>query len=214
MGSQNPQRQSMADDHEWHTAGGLVDEEHARELSACALIGQFSNMEDVVKFLHSVMDSICGKAHNFAGLYGHITSVKNLQRLVAAYTTFFSAAVAYSLNKDQCVTDLEASGLPADAAETIVRQMAARLDELKTALIRKTSTVSAASLRDFDWKLNMTVSSDKLSDMSDPKLLLSLTVAKADGSTEEVLVELPRDDLYGLLQSLDSADEVVQTLKV
>ena len=46
----------------------------------------------------------------------------------------------------------------------------------------------------------MTVSSDKLSDMSDPKLLLSLTVAKADGSTEEVLVELPRDDLYGVRQ--------------
>lgn len=68
---------------------------------------------------------------------------------------------------------------------------------------------SYAHLCDFDWSVRLVLSSDKLSGLRKPLLLLKLDTVAADGSKSEKLVELNEEELDALLTSLKKVQGLV-----
>lgn len=100
-------------------------------------------------------------------------------------------------------------------AEAFADALYARYADARHALaLRTTSKLARAHLSDVDWKVNVTVASDRLSGLRQPLLLLQLSVRREDGATEPLLLELPPAELDALLASLAPAHAAVQQLRV
>lgn len=69
--------------------------------------------------------------------------------------------------------------------------------------------ISYSWLDDFDWSLRMVMSSDKLSDLHKPLLMLSLETTKANGEKATQLVELTTDELKHLIEKLKTVQKVM-----
>lgn len=68
---------------------------------------------------------------------------------------------------------------------------------------------SYAHLCDFDWSVRLVLSSDKLSGLRKPLLLLKLDTVAADGSKSEKLVELNEEELDAFMASLKKVQGLV-----
>ena len=64
-------------------------------------------------------------------------------------------------------------------------------------------------LSGFDWSMRLAISSDKISGVRKPLLLLKLEVGTPDGGKQEQLVELDNAELTNLLKTLRQAQKVV-----
>lgn len=100
-------------------------------------------------------------------------------------------------------------------AEAFADALYARYADARRALaLRTTAALSRACLGDVDWKVNVTVAAERLSGLRQPLLVLQLSVRRADGTTEPVLLELPPAELDALLASLGAAHTAMQQLHV
>ena len=68
--------------------------------------------------------------------------------------------------------------------------------------------ISYSWLDDFDWSLRMVMSSDKLSDLHKPLLMLSLDTTKANGEKSSQLIEMTTEELKYLLEKLKTVQKV------
>lgn len=70
-------------------------------------------------------------------------------------------------------------------------------------------SVSYSQLKDFDWSYRVVLSSDKLSWLRKPLLLLRLDTVSADGVKSERVVELSELEVDELLEGLKKAQALV-----
>lgn len=71
----------------------------------------------------------------------------------------------------------------------------------------KRPSASYSTLQDFDWSLRLVLSSNKLSGLRQPLLMLKLEKTLPDGTVKERLLELDETELDNLLGSLKSAQK-------
>jgi len=69
---------------------------------------------------------------------------------------------------------------------------------------------SFSCLKDFDWSLRLTLSSDKISGLRKPLLLLKIDTVGPDGGKVERIVEMNEEELNHLLARLKEAQEVLK----
>jgi hypothetical protein len=74
-------------------------------------------------------------------------------------------------------------------------------------------THSYAWLDDFDWSLRMSMSSDKISDLRKPILLLSFATRGPDGGQRTELVELTTEEGKFLLEKLKTVQKVSEGVR-
>eukprot|EP01104_Vermistella_antarctica_P004283 TRINITY_DN14767_c0_g1_i1.p3 TRINITY_DN14767_c0_g1~~TRINITY_DN14767_c0_g1_i1.p3 ORF type:complete len:214 (-),score=54.55 TRINITY_DN14767_c0_g1_i1:1106-1747(-) len=181
------------------------------------------------KFLHSVLDIVAGREDasnpdNFLSLArDEEAEWEDLQPLVKGYTQLFRRAFYLDASMDQLLSELQSeANLPAKGAAMIAQTYQGRLREVRAALSEDGSKIARSHLADFDWKVHLSMSSDKISSLQEPVLLLNLSLSENDASGDkseggvkkrDVLLELSKDELDSLIESLESANEVVGKLK-
>ena len=72
----------------------------------------------------------------------------------------------------------------------------------------ETSSISQAQLLDFDWKLHVMLSSDKMSEIRQPVLALKLQTQAGGQQAEDIEVEMTKEELDRVLKSMDTAMQV------
>lgn len=87
-----------------------------------------------------------------------------------------------------------------------------RKDEIKQALLEEIVDISSAQLQDFDWQLKLALSSDKIATLQMPLLNLHLDI-KENGEVKPYSVEMSKEELQNLINSLEAANKVVLQLK-
>lgn len=87
-----------------------------------------------------------------------------------------------------------------------------RKEEIKKALLEEIVDISSAQLQDFDWQLKLALSSDKIATLQMPLLNLHLDV-KENGEVKPYSVEMSKEELQNLINSLEAANKVVLQLK-
>lgn len=138
---------------------------------------------------------------------------------IAIFFLFLLACIEDSVPSAMCartsqiIADLTVCGVGADESSAIASVALARRDELVQASVRQASRLATASLSSFDWKVHLTVSSDRAATLREPVALLQLRVARsAPQHSDDVVIELTADDLTRLVATLGDVNSAMQKL--
>ncbi|KAF8797296.1 COMM domain-containing protein 8 [Argiope bruennichi] len=102
----------------------------------------------------------------------------------------------------------EFSSLPQEFQLALNNCLSIRSLDIKNRLIERTHEISPAYLHNFDWKLKLTLSSDKMAQINEPRLLLNLDIS---GEREKSLsLDLSKEELKMLIESMEKANKVLQ----
>ncbi|CAM5141456.1 unnamed protein product [Natator depressus] len=166
--------------------------------------------EQVLKFLHQVVDGICGRAYCRYQDYGSVWNLTEWMAVLEETTTYFKTTVGKNLSDEEAVQQL--NELSSSHQEAITKCLKGRKEEIRHALVESISAISSAQLQDFDWQLKLALSSDKISMLQMPLLNLDLDV-KENGEIKPVSVEMNKEELQNLINALEAANKVVLQLK-
>eukprot|EP00026_Physarum_polycephalum_P008162 Phypoly_transcript_08240.p1 GENE.Phypoly_transcript_08240~~Phypoly_transcript_08240.p1 ORF type:complete len:198 (-),score=33.29 Phypoly_transcript_08240:75-668(-) len=196
----------VADGDTFHSLPGNYQIEKYNLLSK---ISKLQNV-DVNEFLHFINDQVSDRPVPLDSIF----LSKEVKPLVEAYKLFFKQVVNLGLSKEQVIEDLKKANVSENIISMCVDAITARWPDTKKALETMDIHVSPSTLADFDWKVNLISSSDRISTVQETVLLLNLTTQEGSGKKEEVLVELTKEQLDSLLETLSNVNEAVQNLKV
>ena len=81
-----------------------------------------------------------------------------------------------------------------------------RRAELRKAIINNTIADTNPVLKDFFWKLNVVLDSDRMTDINEPLVNFDLTLSQPNGGTD-VSLEFNREELSQVLKTLEEAQQ-------
>ncbi|XP_073439561.1 COMM domain-containing protein 8 isoform X2 [Dendrobates tinctorius] len=162
------------------------------------------------QFLHKVIDGLCGRAQPRFQDYGNIWSLREWLEVLESTMAFIKTAVGKDVSSDE--TSNELSGLNPEYQEMIIKCIKSRKPEIIEALVEKVCAMSSSYLQDFDWQLKLAMSSDKLSTLQMPLVNLDLDIVE-NGAIASVSIEMNKEELQNLINSLEAANKVVLQLK-
>jgi len=172
---------------------------------------------DFTKFLHSVVDKLCVK------LDTDQNSV--LEQKEGAWLFLLKQWLSGAPpSKQQIQAKLSEPGLflslPVEkCVDAVLEVLSARAEDARKSLSALSCMhIAHSSLQDFDWKAQLVLSSDKLSSLSEPTVLVSATIrsnnALSGCALKTHLLELSRSDLLRLLSTCEEISQTVQEFKI
>ncbi|CAI9731629.1 Hypothetical predicted protein [Octopus vulgaris] len=112
-----------------------------------------------------------------------------------------------SWTKDQ-VFSYVGDTVPDEYKQSIFEVINCRRDDIVEQLLAKTDSISERELHNFDWKVNLVMSSDKLGTIHEPLCQLDLQSRDREENVNTTL-ELNSGELKSLIKSLESANKTV-----
>ncbi|XP_061209106.1 COMM domain-containing protein 8 isoform X1 [Neopsephotus bourkii] len=161
-----------------------------------------------LEFLHKIVDGICGRAYPRYQDYGNIWSLLEWMEVLEETGTYFKTAVGKSISDEEAAQQI--NELNSSYQEAITKCLKGRKEEIRNALVERVNAISSAQLQDFDWQLKLALSSDKISMLQMPLLNLDLDV-RENGEIKPVSIEMNKEELQNLINSLEAANKVVFT---
>uniref|UniRef100_A0A3B5LP48 COMM domain containing 8 n=1 Tax=Xiphophorus couchianus TaxID=32473 RepID=A0A3B5LP48_9TELE len=161
------------------------------------------------RLCHRVVDGLCGREPPCRSDYSTTWSLEEWLQLLDFLTSLFRLAVGNDIPDEEVSGAGGANHSHADAVLSVLR---GRWEEIRRALLDRTSSISSATLQDFDWQLKLALSSDKISSLNTPLLSLCLDV-RENGALRPITMELNREEVSTLISSLEAANKVVLQLK-
>lgn len=167
----------------------------------------------VEQFIHHVIDDLCGRTPDYGKLSASLLKAPKVN--VHALAKEIKAFVATSVSKESSEVTrslAQYSYLSKDLCGILSSAIESRAGEVCVALGESTTAMSEAQLTDFDWSLRMIISSDRLSKMRQPVLLLTTYINNADGEPKQIVMELTKEKLRQVLIEFSSISEALQSL--
>ncbi|GAM21102.1 hypothetical protein SAMD00019534_042770 [Acytostelium subglobosum LB1] len=178
-----------------------------------ALLTRIQDNNVVSHLVHLAIDKICGKT-----IVDAVKSIQLDQQLITliidVLQLFVSKVVGRDLKREHIIEDLKTARVQEAHANIVADCIQARYQDIKRELTEQLTSISSSSLTDFDWKMNLILSSDKINSVQESVLMLNLSVDHHTDKKEQLLVELTKKDLDQLLSTFDQINSVVQSLKV
>lgn len=163
------------------------------------------------KLVHGVLDGICERKQPvFFADYSDVLSLEEWWQVKIDTRTFCLKHFRNKMSRDQALESL--SNLSSKHQEAILEALSVRSDDVRHALICATNSVSETMLQDFDWKIKLSVASDKVAMIHQPLLMLDLNMSKC-GSSELASIEMNPEELNKLLAALEGANRALMQLK-
>ncbi|XP_067591982.1 COMM domain-containing protein 8 isoform X5 [Pseudorca crassidens] len=163
-----------------------------------------------LQLLHKIIDGICGRTYPLYQDYHSVWDSTEWMHVLEDITNFFKAVVGKNLSDEEISQQLDQ--LNSSHQEAIMKCLKSRKDEIKQALLEEIVDISSSQLQDFDWQLKLALSSDKIATLQMPLLNLHLDV-KENGEVKPYSVEMSKEELQNLINSLEAANKVVLQLK-
>uniref|UniRef100_H0VSK8 COMM domain containing 8 n=1 Tax=Cavia porcellus TaxID=10141 RepID=H0VSK8_CAVPO len=161
------------------------------------------------QLLHKIIDGICGRSYPLYQDYDSVWDSTEWVHVLEDVTKFFKV-VGKNVSDEEILQQL--NQLSSSHQEPIMKCLRSRKDEIKQVLLREIVNISSAQLQDFDWQLKLALSSDKIATLQMPLLTLHLDV-KENGEVKPYSVEMNKEELQNLINSLEAANKVVLQLK-
>lgn len=160
--------------------------------------------------LHRLVDGLCHRARPTYDEYSKLWSLQEWWTLTDTYTDLFKDAVKNTWTKDQLFEKIE--GLDEDYKAVVFDVITSRRGDIRNQLLDDSHAISQANMTDFDWKLKLVMSSDKIASVQEPVLALDMEVQTASGR-KTVSVELNKQQLNNFINSLEGANKALVQLK-
>ncbi|KAK6976938.1 COMM domain-containing protein 8 [Biomphalaria glabrata] len=169
-----------------------------------------ASIQDIENLCHLIANSICRDGAIDPGQFSSIWSLEKWWQIQTGLRGVLKTAVGKNWANDQIS---KALGSLDDSYKKIICDVVSiHKEALRNKLIQDTTAVSHSVLADFDWKLKLTLASDKLASLQEPLLQLSMDVRQSNGKRKIVTVELDQSELSKLISSLESCSKSVQQL--
>ncbi|PFX27611.1 COMM domain-containing protein 8 [Stylophora pistillata] len=130
--------------------------------------------------------------------------------------SFVKKSVSHSLSqvvRDKVISEeLDRLSLTPEVKQAVLDCVWPRQEEVRQMLVLNAASISNSYLKDFDWKVKMTMSSDKLASVKEPTVTLDFDVEER-GKDRNISVELSKEELDNLISSLEAANKVVMQLR-
>ncbi|XP_032708296.1 COMM domain-containing protein 8 [Lontra canadensis] len=162
------------------------------------------------QLLHKIIDGICGRAYPLHQDYHSFWDSTEWKNVLEDITKFFKTVVGKNLSDEEIFQQL--NQLNSFHQQAVMKCLKSRKDEIKQALLEEIVDISSAQLQDFDWQLKLALSSDKIATLQMPLLNLHLDI-KENGEVKPYSVEMSKEELQNLINSLEAANKVVLQLK-
>ncbi|GFT07240.1 COMM domain-containing protein 8 [Nephila pilipes] len=158
------------------------------------------------KLIHHLVDLFCGQKTILYESFADVWTLFEWWDLIRESQNFFLQCYSSS----EVVPGL--SSLPQEFSNIFNDCLSVRSSDLKNRLIEKTHEISPAYLQNFDWKLKLTLASDKVAQINEPRLLLSLDIS---GDRDKTLcLDLSKEELKILIETMEKANKAVQDFTV
>ncbi|KAL9972546.1 hypothetical protein ACROYT_G018874 [Oculina patagonica] len=173
---------------------------------------QKCSKQEAEKITHELLDCICtGKNLRYQS-FGKIWTTEEWKFLQQAGKETLKGFTARGLNKEQISKELDRFSLSAEVKQAVLDSVWPRQEEVRQSLVLSTAAITNSYLKDFDWKVKMTMSSDKLASIKEPVVAVDFDVVES-GKDRNVSVELTKEELNNLISSLEAANKVVMQLR-
>ncbi len=156
-----------------------------------------------------MVDEICGQAMPSKSKF---VQIKGASSTIEACKVAVKRVVGSEIKMEEVGKALESSGLDTKQSQAFQAVVEARRKDVKAFLDQDASSISPSTLKDFDWSLKMVMASDKLAEIANPTLVLSLDLKGSDGSSKLVQFELSKESLDKLLSTCGDITKVVRQL--
>mgnify|MGYP001133003763 CR=1 FL=1 len=168
------------------------------------------------------MNKHCGSSWSGLGPYARILPASQLKQFVDDFESLLRTLSGLALSSPSASSAADISAaisthatLPAEAVPVISQVVAARKPELQIAALESVSRISGSpQLVDFDWKVQLAVSSSKKAVINTPLLMLTLWVRDAQGTRSSIEVEMGLEQLDDIIATLDKINKARIELKV
>jgi len=160
-------------------------------------------LDQLEKLFHHLVDVFCGQQTSLFNSYSDVYKIFDWCRLKDQSETFFKE---YFFQEDNVISE-KLESLPSEYTDIIKDVLEVRENDLKSELIERTHKVSPAYLKSFDWKVKMTLGSDKMSQVIEPKLILDLDIS-AD-KDKSLQLDLSKEEVKTLLDAMEKAKTTV-----
>eukprot|EP00941_MAST-03F_sp_MAST-3F-sp1_P006158 g6158.t1 len=173
-------------------------------------------LDTLQQFVHHSVDDLCGRAPHYVEEYEKVVKVGsvNVHELADEMKSFTVETASLKEKSDIVDATKRTSGLSDGVCNEIASVLNARRDDILQALSEQAASVSSSHLADFDWSLRLVMSSNELSQMREPILILTLHISDSEGRRKEVVMELTKEKLGDLLSNCDKIGKVVEELTV
>ncbi|XP_065190191.1 COMM domain-containing protein 8-like [Sycon ciliatum] len=168
--------------------------------------------DNIQQFIHGVADDWCSRGSPRYQDYGKVWPIVEWKDAVEAGRQLVSVSIGKSKSKEEIVALLSEAGVEDDVAQAAASALEARRDDVLRALKANSATISRSHLKDFDWRVQLMMSSDKLASVRKPVVSVDLSLDGHSGP-QKVALELDKEELKQMIQSLENANRVVQQLK-
>lgn len=158
----------------------------------------------LIKFVHHVIDNICGGVpvshRNYDGcplekFWFAVQSVKDLARHVTVGKA----------TKEEALLFLQP--VAKETAEEIYDSIVSRKEEIKKSLLRE-SIADILHLQDFDWNVRLAIASDKILELNEALVTLHLhTSSGLESDISNISVEMSATQVDKLLEELKKAQQ-------
>ncbi|XP_066136405.1 COMM domain-containing protein 8 [Saccopteryx bilineata] len=162
------------------------------------------------QLLHKIIDGICGRIYPLYQDYQSVWDSTEWMHVLEDITKFFKHVVGKNLSDEEISQQL--NQLNSFHQEAIMKCLKSRKGEIKQVLLEEIVAISSAQLQDFDWQLKLALSSDKIATLQMPLLNLHLDI-KENGEVKPYSVEMSKEELQNLINSLEAANKVILQLK-
>ncbi|XP_043849416.1 COMM domain-containing protein 8-like [Dromiciops gliroides] len=157
-----------------------------------------------------IIDGVCGRAYPQFKDYDNIWDSTEWTNVLEDISKFFRTVIGKNKDFEKVIEQL--NHLSSDHQNTIMKCLKNRKDEIRKALLGEIIAISSAQLQDFDWQLKLALSSDKIATLQVPLLNPDLDV-KENGDVKQYSVEMNKEELQNLINSLEAANKVILQLK-
>jgi len=106
--------------------------------------------------------------------------------------------------------DLEKARVEKDVVQTMLRVWEERKEEVKEVVRNEAVMISDSHLVDFDWRLHLSLASDKIATFQQPLFLLQMK--RNEG--EDIVLEFTKSELDGAIEKMEGIKETLVDLTV
>ncbi|XP_054712725.1 COMM domain-containing protein 8-like [Uloborus diversus] len=150
------------------------------------------------KLFHHIIDVFCGCQNVIYENYSDVWTLVEWWDLIAGCEKFLTGIQGM---EEKLPTVLEP--FSPEIQSIMKDSLEVRRADLKSTLLEKSHKVCPAYLVHFDWKVKLTLASDKMAQINEPRLLLDLDIT---GNKEKTLqLDLSKEETKMLIESMEKA---------
>ncbi|XP_065058387.1 COMM domain-containing protein 8-like [Rhopilema esculentum] len=189
-----------------------VDRAESEERGSSLRLLCKADTEIAEKFLHQLINFICKQRGPQFKDFSSTWNIKEWITICDCWSAIIKCWVGSNVGKEEIKEQLLEEEFSEEWTKRILICITLRKNDIKESMIRQTSAISQSSLKDFDWKVKLVMSSDKLANVREPMADVDFQLQTEDGR-RQVSLELNKEEMKTLINHLESANKVVMQLR-